>query len=198
MGDIGSASFDRVNDAIPIGRAAALAHRAELERYAVPEAEYLAWRESASLPGREKVTLAGVNLNGVERANPEFIRQTFGLQTGDVVDARQIAERANAVFALSDFERVGYYLRGTRRSRPWTCICRRNPGVRTSCASTSASRSARTGTPRSRSAATTCRPGSTTVAANCTDRCASAEHPAWRLRSTSHSMRRIAGSSSRG
>ena len=27
MGDIGSASFDRVNDAIPIGRAAALAHR---------------------------------------------------------------------------------------------------------------------------------------------------------------------------
>ena len=64
MGDIGSASFDRINDAIPLGRAAALTHRAELERYSVPESEYLAWREARSLPGREKVTLAGVELHG--------------------------------------------------------------------------------------------------------------------------------------
>ena len=112
MGDIGSASFDRVKDAIPMGRAAALAHRDALARYAVTEDEYRAWRESASRPGREKVTLAAVNLNGLERANPEFIRQTFGLQAGDVVDARQIANRATAVFGLSDFERVAYTLSG--------------------------------------------------------------------------------------
>ncbi len=112
MGDIGSASFDRINDAIPLGRAAALAHRAELARYTVTETEYLAWRESAARPGREKVTLAGVNLHGLERANPEFIRQTFGLQAGDVVDGRQMANRATAVFALSDFERVTYSLSG--------------------------------------------------------------------------------------
>lgn len=112
MGDIGSASFDRVRDAIPMGRAAALTHRDALARYAVTEDEYLAWRESASRPGREKVTLAAVNLNGLERANPEFIRQTLGLQAGDVVDARQIANRATAVFGLSDFERVAYTLSG--------------------------------------------------------------------------------------
>ena len=45
MGDIGSASFDRIDDAIPKGRAAALAHRADLMRYSVTEEEYLAWRE---------------------------------------------------------------------------------------------------------------------------------------------------------
>ena len=112
MGDIGSASFDRTNDAVPLGRAAALTHRAELERYAVPEAEYLAWRESTTRPGREEVTLAAVNLNGLERANPEFIRQTLALQAGDVVTPRQIADRATAVFALSDFERVAYTLSG--------------------------------------------------------------------------------------
>jgi NTE family protein len=112
MGDIGSASFDRVDDAIPKGRAAALAHRADLVRYAVTEAEYLAWRETASRPGREKMTLGDVNLLGLERANPDFIRQTLGLQAGDVVDARQIAQRINAVFALSDFERVAYTLSG--------------------------------------------------------------------------------------
>jgi NTE family protein len=112
MGDIGSASFDRVHDAIPLGRESALAHRTQLERYSVPEAEYLAWRESASLPGREKVTLAGVELHGVERVNPEFIRRTLALEAGDVVDSQQIADRANAVFALSDFDRVAYVLAG--------------------------------------------------------------------------------------
>jgi NTE family protein len=112
MGDIGSASFDRIRDAIPLGRAAALAQRAELERYSVPKEEYLAWREATSLPGREKVALAGVELQGVERVNPDFIRRTLDLEPGDVVDARQIADRANAVFALSDFDRVAYQLTG--------------------------------------------------------------------------------------
>ena len=112
MGNIGSASFDRTNDAVPIGRAAALSHRAELERYAVSETEYLAWRESTSRPGREEVRLAAVNLQGLERANPDFIRHTLDLQVGDMVTPRQIADRATAVFALSDFERVAYTLSG--------------------------------------------------------------------------------------
>jgi NTE family protein len=112
MGDIGSASFDRIDDAIPKGRAAAMAHRADLVRYSVTEDEYLAWRETASRPGRDKVTLAKVNLVGLERANPDFVGQTLGLQPGDVVDARQIANRATGVFALSDFERVAYTLSG--------------------------------------------------------------------------------------
>jgi NTE family protein len=112
MGNIGSASFDRVNDAIPLGRAATLAQRAELSRYSVSEAEYLAWRDAATRPGREKVTLAGVNLHGLERVNPAFIQQTLGLQAGDAIDARGIAERATAVYALADFERVAYTLSG--------------------------------------------------------------------------------------
>ena len=112
MGDIGSASFDRIDDAIPKGRAAALAHRADLMRYSVTEDEYVAWRETASRPGRNQVTLANVNLLGLERANPEFVGQTLGLQAGDVVDSRQLAQRMNAVFALSDFERVAYTMSG--------------------------------------------------------------------------------------
>ena len=48
----------------------------------------------------------------VERVNPDFVRSTLDLGPGDVVDARQIAERANAVFALSDFDRVAYQLTG--------------------------------------------------------------------------------------
>ena len=58
------------------------------------------------------MTLAGVNIVGAERANPEFIRATFGLEAGDTVDNRKIGDRATAVFALSDFERVAYTLTG--------------------------------------------------------------------------------------
>jgi NTE family protein len=112
MGDIGSASFDRVPDAIPVGRAAALAQRAELARYSLPEAEFTAWRTATSRRGREPVTLAAVNVVGAERANPEFIRSIFGLAAGDTVDNRKIGDRATTVFALSDFERVAYTLSG--------------------------------------------------------------------------------------
>jgi NTE family protein len=112
MGDIGSASFDRVPDAIPVGRAAALAHRTALSRYSLPEAEFLAWRAAASRSGREPMRVAGVNVVGAERVNPEFVQQVFGIEAGDTVDNRQISERANTVFALSDFERVAYTLSG--------------------------------------------------------------------------------------
>jgi len=112
MGDIGSASFDRVADAIPLGRTAALAHRAELERYALPEEEYRAWRLARARPPREPMTLAGVNVQGAQRVNEEFVRRTLALQAGDVVNSAQISNRVNEVFALSDFEAVGYGLSG--------------------------------------------------------------------------------------
>jgi NTE family protein len=112
MGEIGSASFDRVPDAIPVGRAAALAQAAELSRYSLPEAEFLAWRAATSRTGREPMMLARVNIVGTERANPEFIRDTFGIEAGDTVDNRRIGDRATAVFALSDFERVAYTVSG--------------------------------------------------------------------------------------
>jgi len=112
MGDIGSASFDRVADAIPLGHAATLAHRAELERYALPEDEYRAWRQARARPAREPVTLAGVTVQGAERVNEDFVRHTLGLQAGDVVTSAEVANRITEVFALSDFEAVGYGLSG--------------------------------------------------------------------------------------
>lgn len=112
MGDIGSASFDRVEDAIPLGRAAALAHRAELERYALPEAEFLAWRAARNRPAREPMTLAGVTVQGAQRVNEEFVKRALDLQAGDVVNSAQISRRVTQVFALSDFESVGYALSG--------------------------------------------------------------------------------------
>jgi NTE family protein len=112
MGDIGSASFDRVGDAIPLGREAAMTQEASLRRYSLSEADYLAWREGASRPGREPVTLAEINLVGLDRVNPVRVERTLALSPGDRVTPREIVRRANSVFGLSDFERVAYQLSG--------------------------------------------------------------------------------------
>ena len=110
--EIGSASFDKVNDAIPVGRAAALEHRAELARYSVPEAEYLAWRGSVARTSRGEVQLAGVTINGLERVNPAYVLDKLGLESGSIVDEAAVARHVNDVFALSDFETATYVLSG--------------------------------------------------------------------------------------
>ena len=112
MGHIGSTSFGQVADAIPVGRAAALGMRAELERLSVPEEEYLAWRDSRTHPDRGLVELASIEVRGLERVNPEFVRHTLGLEAGQVVDERLIAGRVNSVYAISDFESATYALVG--------------------------------------------------------------------------------------
>ena len=197
MGDIGSASFDRVPDAIPLGRAAALAHRTELERYSLPEAEFLAWRSATSRVGREPMRLAAVNVVGAERANPEFVAQTFGLQAGDVVDNRKIGDRATAVFALSDFERVAYTLAGDERRAG------AEPASDGEVLGTE-HRALRPRVPHRHGCEHSvhdrwrliCAPGSTTAAAKSTARGGSAARPASKLQCTSHWTPSTAGSSS--
>jgi NTE family protein len=116
MGDIGSASFDRVGEAIPLGRTAALGQRALLERYSLPVAEYRAWREAVSRAGSGSMRLAEVNVSGAERVNEQYVREVLALHPGDEVTEEQIGKRVDAVFALSDFEVVRYALRGSAES----------------------------------------------------------------------------------
>jgi NTE family protein len=113
VGDIGSASFDKVDRAIPLGRATALAQRTNLARYSVPEAEYLAWRASVTRPAASPVRLADVRIEGLDRVNPEYVRHALRLQAGDVVTEATISKRVNEVFALGDFDVVQYSLEGT-------------------------------------------------------------------------------------
>jgi NTE family protein len=112
MGEIGSASFDKVAEAIPLGRAAALGQRAALERYTLPAREYRAWRESVSRLGRGSMRVAAVNVTGLERADEQYVREVFGIEPGDVVTETQIGKRVDAVFALADFETVRYAIHG--------------------------------------------------------------------------------------
>jgi len=115
MGDIGSASFERVPDAIPLGREAALAQQDLLRRYALPEDQYLAWRQSISRESGNPILLADVKVTGLERVSPDYVRaQLEEVAPGKAVTTVQIVDDTARIYALGDFERVEYVLTGPR------------------------------------------------------------------------------------
>lgn len=113
MGDIGSASFERVPDAIPLGRAAAEKMQAELSRYALPEEQYLAWRQGIDSSSGTGTRLAAVRVEGLQRVNPKYVEaQLRNAKVGAEVTNAQITEDTGRIFALGDFERVEYAITG--------------------------------------------------------------------------------------
>jgi NTE family protein len=112
MGTLTSSAFDKVSEAIPLGHAAAEAHRAELMRYSLPANEYAAWRNGHSRASQHSVRLAGVKIEGLERVSQDYVRSYLGLDPGQQVGQRQVAQAMDRVFALDDFESVQYELQG--------------------------------------------------------------------------------------
>lgn len=112
MGDIGNGSFDRVAEAIPLGRRAAEEQREELRRYALPAADYQAWRASTQRKDSSRVEIGEIKVAGLERVDEAYVRSHIGLEPGDTVDERALANAMNRVFDLGDFETVQYGIEG--------------------------------------------------------------------------------------
>ncbi len=118
MGDIGSAAFERAPEAIPLGRTAALAQREALLRYAVPEAEYLAWQQRVQRGDGAAVRLADVRIVGLERVTPAYVQAEMRhVVPGATVTTAQIVADTGRVFALGDFEKVEYRFTGPKDAR---------------------------------------------------------------------------------
>jgi NTE family protein len=112
MGDIGSASFDRAKEAIPLGRKAAELQREQLRRYSLPEAEYRAWRDSTRRPELREIRLAEVQVEGLQRIDPDFVRATLGLEAGQVVSQRELTDATQRLFDVGDFDTVQFTTEG--------------------------------------------------------------------------------------
>jgi len=124
MGDITTADFERVPDTIPLGEAAARAKAAELAKFAVPEAEYAAWRAKVTQSQEFEARLAGVRYEGLKRVNPAFLASRESLKPGDTVDATKISAEAQRMSVLQDFDSVGYRLDGDPKSPTLTWLPR--------------------------------------------------------------------------
>jgi NTE family protein len=124
MGSITTADFERIPETIPVGEAATRAMSGALERYAVPEAQYVAWRDSVTTSQRIETRLVGVRFEGLKRVNPEYLAQSERVKAGDVVDTAAISLEAQRMSALQDFDSVGYRLDGDRESPTLTWLPR--------------------------------------------------------------------------
>jgi len=124
MGSITTADFERIPETIPLGEAAARAMSSALERFAVPEAQYQAWRDSVTTSQHIEARLAGVRFEGLKRVNPEYLAQNDSVKAGDVVDTAAISLEAQRMSALQDFDSVGYRLDGDRQSPTLTWLPR--------------------------------------------------------------------------
>ena len=124
MGTITTSDFERVPETIPLGEAAARAKSRELERYAVPEAQYLAWRKAVTTSQEIEARLAGVRFEGLKHVNPDYLAQSARVKAGDVVDTAAISREAQRMSALQDFDSVGYRLDGETQSPTLTWLPR--------------------------------------------------------------------------
>jgi NTE family protein len=112
MGDIGTADFTRVPETIPLGEVAARKVADRLAAYAVPEAEYVAWRSRVTTHQDVGARVAGVRFEGLERVNPEYLRTLTTIEPGDRVDIEAISHDAMRMSALNDVDSVAYRLEG--------------------------------------------------------------------------------------
>ena len=112
MGDITTADFERVPETIPLGEKAARGMVDKLARLAVPAAEYQAWRTAVTAGQNIEVRLADVRYEGLQRVNPEYLKQRAEVKPGDDVDTAAISAEAKRMSALQEFESVEYRLTG--------------------------------------------------------------------------------------
>ncbi len=124
MGTIGTADFERVPETLPLGEAAARSMSRALMNYAVPEAQYQAWRAAVTHSQQIETRLADVRFEGLKRVNPEYLESNQTVRRGDLVDTGAISREAQRMAALADFESVGYRLDGDRQSPTLTWLPR--------------------------------------------------------------------------
>ncbi len=112
MGDIGTSDFDRVPETIPLGEKAARAMAHRLVELAVPEPEYLAWRDRVTTEQTVETRIANVKFEGLNRVNPEYLRGFTDIKAGDRVNIEAISDDARRMSALEDLESVSYRIEG--------------------------------------------------------------------------------------
>ena len=90
----------------------------------MPEAQYVAWRNSITASQEIAARLAGVRFDGLQNVNPEYLAKTGSVKAGDTVDTAVISREAQRLSALQDFDSVGYRLDGDRDSPTLTWLPR--------------------------------------------------------------------------
>jgi len=109
IGDkISSSDFDKLDEAIPLGYAAADAVQDQLQKYALPESEYLAWRRQVRdcVEGPPQVHF--VKLDNRSRFSDKVILDLIKFQPGQTLDVEQLDADLRQIYALGFIRQARY------------------------------------------------------------------------------------------
>ena len=109
IGDrISSADFGKLEQAIPIGYAAASAVEDQLRLLSLPESEYLAWRKQTNecVSGPPQVHF--VQLDNQSRFSDEVISQLITIKPGDTLDLAQLNHDIRQIYGLGFIRQALY------------------------------------------------------------------------------------------
>ncbi len=106
--DITSASFESFTDAFALGYAAALESAESLARYALPEAEYAAWKASLQQCANAQPVVNFVRLDNQSRFSDAVIEELITLETGQPLDLKTLDENLRQIYGLG-FIRLATY-----------------------------------------------------------------------------------------
>jgi NTE family protein len=108
LGDIGTADFERVTEAVPIGYNAAQGKNSELEKLSIPVDEYAVHLSRRGKPDNRLPTISFVRLENKSRVNDEVISSRLNIKPGDQLDVAQLEDDIGKIHGLDLFENVNY------------------------------------------------------------------------------------------
>ena len=109
IGDkIGSADFDKLDEAIPLGYAATEAVQDKLQKYALSEAEYRAWRQQIDLCVDGPPQVHFVALDNKSRFSDAVIRELITIQPGETLDLDELDHDLRQIYALGFIRQARY------------------------------------------------------------------------------------------
>jgi NTE family protein len=108
LGDIGTADFERVKEAVPIGYNAAQGKNSELEKLSIPADEYAMHLSRRGKPENKLPTIAFIRLENKSLLDDEVITSRINIKPGDQLDVAQLEEDIGKIHGLGLFENVNY------------------------------------------------------------------------------------------
>lgn len=108
LGDIKTASFDRTNEAIPAGVAAAEAVLDKLKQFSVPEEEYHRYLADRAAQRRSAPVIDSVRVNNESTVADAVIAERLKVKTGQPLDVGRLEDQLSRVYGLEIFESVYY------------------------------------------------------------------------------------------
>jgi len=113
LGDIGSGSFDRIKETIPIGVKAAEQARQQLKRYSLSKNDFerhLAARGQRGQPKTDVPVIAFVKIDNESDVSDEVIEGYLSIKPGSKLNVSQLEKDIQTIYGLEIFQSVRYEL----------------------------------------------------------------------------------------